>query len=71
MSSKTSVTITGPYNTDLGLIVAWLRANKAISSSRGIKKTGQKYSVTVTPIKNKSEISYLVKERFGSFADVI
>ena len=48
----------------------WLRENKAISSSQGIKKTGQKYSATVTPIKNKSEISHLVKDRFGSFADV-
>ena len=70
LSSKKSVTITGPYSVDLSLVVAWLRANNAISSSKSVKKSGQKYSVSVVPLKSKSEIGYLVKDRFGSFADV-
>ena len=61
--------ITAPYQTDLGLVIYWLRLNDAISSASKVKKSGNSYSVSVKSKKGK-DVKALVKDRFGVFAKV-
>ena len=61
--------ITAPYQTDLGLVIYWLKLNDAISSASKIKKSGSEYSVSVKSKKGK-DTKALVKDRFGVFAKV-
>tara|TARA_Y100000593_G_C4285430_1_gene325193 strand:- start:771 stop:995 length:225 start_codon:yes stop_codon:yes gene_type:complete len=67
---KTS-TIIATYETDLSLVINWLKLNRAISSSGPIyeMKNGS-YGVKVKNKKSKSDIKDLVLDRFGSFARV-
>jgi len=69
-NSKTA-TIIATYDTDLGLILTWLRLNKAIVSSGNRRELSGGYAVTVKGKVNKSKIRDLVKEKFGVFAKVI
>ena len=68
-NSKIS-TIFASYETDLGLVLNWLRLNKAIVSVGNIRKTNNAYAVTVKTKLPKSDIRALVKDRFGIFAKV-
>ena len=61
--------ITAPYQTDLGLVIYWLKLNDAISSASKVKKSGNEYSVSVKSKKGK-DVKSLVKDRFGVFAKV-
>ena len=68
--SKTSVVV-ATYETDLSLVINWLKLNKAISSSGAIYETKNKtYAVRVKSKKSKESLNNLVKDRFGSFAKV-
>ena len=67
--SKVS-TIFASYETDLGLILNWLRLNKVIIQAGEIRKSNSIYSVTVKTKVPKSEVRALVKDRFGIFAKV-
>ena len=71
MSKKNSSTIVAINETDLGLILNWLKLNKAISASGSAyeMKNGS-YAVRVKHSLSKKEIRHLVKERFGMFAKV-
>ena len=73
MKKKNSknITIVAEYETDLGLIIQWLRLNKAISSAGSITKRGSTYAVRVKGKISKQGVSNLVKDRFGVFARVI
>jgi len=67
---KTS-TVVATYETDMGLILNWLKLNKAISSHGSVYETKiGSYAVRVRHSMSKKDIRYLVKERFGSFAKV-
>ena len=68
--SKTA-TIIATYETDLGLILNWLRLNKAIKSAGNRRDLNAGYAVTVRGKLSKSKIRDLVKEKFGVFAKVI
>ena len=66
-----SATIHATYETDLGLVLNWLRLNKAISSSGAPYETKNGgYAVRVRGKVSKSAIVDLVKDRFGIFAKV-
>jgi len=69
-NSRTS-TIVATYETDLSLVINWLKLNKSISSLGAIYETKNKtYAVRVKHKKSKEAINNLVKDRFGSFARV-
>jgi len=68
---KKKATIIATYDTDLGLILTWLRLNKAISSAGERRNIGNGYAVTVKGKVSKSAIRDLVKDKFGIFAKVI
>jgi hypothetical protein len=69
-NSKTA-TVVATYETDLSLVMNWLRLNKAISSFGSIYETKNKtYAVRVKIKKSKESLNNLVKDRFGSFAKV-
>ena len=68
--SKTSIVV-ATYETDLSLVLNWLKLNKAISSSGAIYETKNgTYASKVKNIKSKETIRDLVVDRFGSFAKV-
>tara|TARA_B100000214_G_C23805796_1_gene552568 strand:- start:492 stop:707 length:216 start_codon:yes stop_codon:yes gene_type:complete len=66
------VKILASYESDLGLVLNWLRLNKAISRSYGTYETKRGiYAVTVVPRVSKLDLSKMVKDRFGVFAKVL
>ena len=67
-----SATVAATYRTDLGLVLSWLKLNKAITDHGGIREIrNDLYAVSVKSKVNKSELNNLVKDRFGVFAKVI
>ena len=70
-SKKKKVRIKSTYSTDMGLVVYWLKLNKAISSSEKVVKSGSHYEVFVTPKISKQKIKNLIKDKFGVFANVL
>jgi hypothetical protein len=68
--SKTS-TVLATYETDLSLVLNWLKLSKAILSHGAIYETENKiYAVRVKSKKSKESLNNIVKDRFGSFAKV-
>lgn len=64
-------TIHATYESDLGLILNWLRINKAITSSGAPYETKNGgYAISVRGRVGKSVIRDLVKDRFGIFGKV-
>ena len=64
-------TIHAAYESDLGLILNWLRINKAITSYGAPYETKNGgYAIRVRGRVNKSTIRDLVKDRFGIFGKV-
>lgn len=60
------------YESDLGLILNWLRLKKSISSSSKTYETKRGlYAVDVMTKLSKKDLSLIVKDRFGTFAKVI
>ena len=68
MSKKKFSTIVASYESDLSLVLNWLRLNKAISSIGEIYKT--KNSTYAVRVKHKKPIGTMVSDKFGSFARV-
>ena len=70
-----SATIIAAYSTDLQLALRWAKLNKALKSVGEIRelglKSGKRYSVTVKLRTSKSELSTLLKNRFGVFIKVV
>ena len=64
-------TIIATSTSDLGLVLNWLRLNKAISSSGEMRDIGNGYAVSVKSKKPKKDLNIIVKDRFGVFAKVI
>jgi|6_EtaG_2_1085325.scaffolds.fasta_scaffold00058_43 hypothetical protein len=65
-------TISADYESDLSLIMTWLRLNKAIKSAGEIRQVGNRYSVRVkvSPKSSRQDVKNLVKDRFGVFGEV-
>tara|TARA_R110002060_G_scaffold3162_2_gene4994 strand:+ start:134 stop:352 length:219 start_codon:yes stop_codon:yes gene_type:complete len=63
-------TISANSSTDLHLVLLWLKANDAISSSGAVKKRGSQYTSSVNLKLDKKKVSYLAKDRFGTFVRV-
>ena len=70
-SKKKKIRIKAAYSTDIGLVIYWLKLNKAISKSGVTIKKENSYEVSVTPMISKARLRNLVKDRFGVFADVL
>ncbi|MAG27624.1 hypothetical protein CMI47_18985 [Candidatus Pacearchaeota archaeon] len=72
--SKKSIIIAA-YMTDLQMAIRWAKLNKALISVGEIIDTGssgtKKYAVTVKSRIPKSQLSSLIKDRFGIFINVI
>ena len=68
---KKSATIIATYETDLGLVLNWLRLNKALSSVGEIREIKAGYGVRVKSKISKESLKDLVKDKFGVFAKVI
>lgn len=73
MKKKNSkkATVIALYDTDLSLVLNWLRLKKAITSVGERREIASGYAVSVKSKISKSALNDLVKERFGSFAKVI
>ena len=73
MKKKNSkkATVIALYDTDLGLVLNWLRLKKAITSSGEKREVGSGYAATVKSKVTKEQLNQIVKDRFGSFAKVI
>ena len=67
---KKTVTVTGPYRTDLNLALLWLKSNKGISATKKVYKTKNGYAAKVVTKISKSELRNLAKDRFGVFINV-
>ena len=66
-----NVRIVASYESDLGLVLRWLRLKKAISSAGEPYMTkSNSYAVIVRPTVPKSDLASIVKDRFGIFAKV-
>ena len=68
---KKSATVIASFETDLGLVLNWLRLKKAISASGPVRDLGNSYAVRVKGKISKKALNDLVKEKFGVFAKVI
>jgi len=68
---KKSATIIAAYETDLGLVLNWLRLNKAVTSIGEKRDLGNGYAVKVKSKISKKALNNLVKDRFGVFAKVV
>ena len=69
-NSKTA-TVIATYSTDLGMILSWLKLNKAINTIGPMRQlTGGSYAVTVRGKISKEKLNDLAKDRFGSFVKV-
>ena len=68
MSKRNFSTIVASYQSDLSLVLNWLRLNKAISSPGEIYET--KNGTYAVRVKHKKPIKTMVSDRFGSFARV-
>tara|TARA_B100001971_G_C17736069_1_gene308367 strand:+ start:88 stop:321 length:234 start_codon:yes stop_codon:yes gene_type:complete len=70
-----SATIIAAYSTDLQLALRWAKLNKALKSVGELREIGSKlekrYAVTVKLRTSKSELSTLLKNRFGVFIKVV
>jgi hypothetical protein len=65
-------TIAATYRADLGLILSWLKLNKAITAHGEIRALrNDSYAVSVKSKVNKASLNDLVKDKFGIFAKVI
>jgi hypothetical protein len=64
-------TVIALYDTDLGLVLNWLRLKKVITSAGEKREIASGYAVAVKSKVSKSELNTIVKNRFGSFAKVI
>ena len=73
MKKKNSkkATVIALYDTDLSLVLNWLRLKKAITSVGERREIASGHAVSVKSKISKSALNDLVKERFGSFAKVI
>ena len=68
---KKTATVIASFETDLGLVLNWLRLKKAISSSGPMRDLGNGYAMTVKGKMSKKDLNDLVKEKFGVFAKVV
>jgi len=68
---KKIATIIASYETDLGLVLNWLRLKKVIVSTGNKRALGNGYAVTVKSKISKKALNDLVKEKFGVFAKVV
>ena len=69
-NSKTA-TVIATYSADLGMILNWLKLNKAIKAIGPMRQiNGGSYAVTVKGKISKEKLNSLVKERFGTFVKV-
>jgi len=70
-----SAKIIAAYSTDLQLALRWAKSNKALKAVGEIReiglKSGKRYAVTVKLRTSKSELSSLLKDRFGVFIKVV
>ena len=70
-----SATIIAAYATDLQLALRWAKLNKALKSVGELREIGSKlerrYAITVKLRISKSELSTLLKDRFGVFIKVV
>jgi len=64
-------TIITTYDTDMGMVLNWLRLNKAIRAAGPRRDINGGYAVIVKGKISKSAIRDLVKDKFGVFAKVI
>ena len=64
-------TVIALYDTDLGLVLNWLRLKKVITSAGQSVEIRAGYAANVKSKVSKSELNTIVKNRFGSFAKVI
>jgi len=63
--------ILASYESDLGLVLNWLRLKKSISSFSSTYETKRGlYAVDVMTKLSKNDLSLIVKDRFGTFAKV-
>ncbi len=70
-SNMKNLTVVANYQTDLSLVLNWLRLNKSITSSGPQYETaGGKYAARVKSKKSKKDLKNFVKDRFGTFATV-
>tara|TARA_E500000331_G_C17218138_1_gene696780 strand:- start:1160 stop:1375 length:216 start_codon:yes stop_codon:yes gene_type:complete len=64
--------VVASYQSDLGLVLNWLRLKKSISSSSETYETKRGlYAVDVMTRLSRKDLSLVVKDRFGTFAKVI
>jgi len=69
-NSKTA-TVIATYSTDLGMVLNWLKLNKAIKSIGPVRQiAGGSYAATVKGKVSKEKLNDLAKDRFGSFVRV-
>tara|TARA_R100000005_G_scaffold49069_1_gene23533 strand:- start:361 stop:576 length:216 start_codon:yes stop_codon:yes gene_type:complete len=69
---KKNIRIVASYESDLGLVLRWLRLKKVISSASSPYETKNKtYAVRVASRVSKKDLSDIVKDRFGIFAKVV
>jgi len=68
---KKTATVIASFETDLGLVLNWLKLNRAISTCGPIREVGRGYAVCVKSKMSKDDLNNLVKEKFGVFAKVI
>jgi len=70
-----TATIVAAYLSDLQLGLRWARSNKAIKSVGKIREIGSKsgklYAVKVRVRTSKQDLRNLIKDRFGSFINVV
>lgn len=69
--SSKKATIYASYEGDMGMVIDWLKLNKAITDLGKVTKSGNGYAVRVKSKKTKKDISDLLKAKFGMFVKVI
>tara|TARA_R110000824_G_scaffold385203_1_gene579387 strand:+ start:583 stop:798 length:216 start_codon:yes stop_codon:yes gene_type:complete len=70
MSKSKYAKIVAAYRTDLSLGLQWARANKAITGSAEVVKSGDVYYARVKLKKGRAALRNLISDRFGSFIKV-
>ena len=71
MKNKRAKIVTS-YESDMGLVLNWLRLKKVISRSSGTYETKRGlYATDVYSSVSKKDLEIIVKDRFGVFAKVL
>jgi len=69
-ASKKATIHTG-YESDIGIVINWLKLKKVLTDLGKVGKSGNGYSVAVKTKKTKKDLRDMLKSRFGMFVKVI